>query len=154
MIGVMNKAFVRDSDDTDVHCPLCGAAGESVPESALAGYLSADVRQRLGSTVYFCETPTCEAVYFDVVEDYAKVIELLRPCYPKDPDAPICACFGLTRDDIEQDLEEGAPRRVREIVAKAKTDAAACSHKAASGRSCVGEVQKYYLRRWSKSQGR
>jgi hypothetical protein len=149
----MNKAFVRDPDDTDIRCPLCGAAGQSVPESALAIYLPAEVRQRLGSTVYFCETPTCDAVYFDVVEDFAKVDELLRPCYPKDPAAPLCACFGLTADDIEQDLAEGTPRRVREIVAMAKTPAAQCSHQAASGRSCVGEVQKYYLRRWSKSSG-
>jgi hypothetical protein len=149
----MNKAFVRDPDDTGVHCPLCGAAGESVPESALAAYLSPDVRQRLGSAVFFCETPTCEAVYFDIVEDYANVSELLHACYPKDPDAPLCACFGVTREDIEEDLAEGTPRRVREVVAKAKTDAAHCHEKAASGRSCVGEVQKYYLRRWGKSQG-
>jgi hypothetical protein len=148
----MNKAFVRDPDGTDILCPLCGAAGQSVPETALAAYIAAEVRQRLGNTVYFCETPTCEAVYFDVVEDYAKVSELLQPCYPKDPDAPICACFGLTSDDIEQDLAEGAPRRVREIVARSKTSAAQCGQKAASGRSCVAEVQKYYLRRWSKQQ--
>jgi len=124
-----------------------------VPESALAGYLASEVRQRLGSNVYFCETPTCEAAYFDVVEDFAKVSELLQPCYPKDPDAPLCACFGLTSADIDLDLAEGTPRRVREVVAKSKTDAAQCSRRAASGHSCVGEVQKYYLRRWSKSQG-
>ena len=146
----MNKAFLRDSDDTEIRCPLCGAAGQSVPEAALAVYLPAEARSRLGSTVYFCDTPTCDAVYFDAVEDYAKASELLQPAWPKDPDAPLCACFGLTRDDIEQDLAEGTPRRVREIVAKAKTDAAQCSRKAASGRSCVAEVQKYYLRRWNK----
>lgn len=142
----MNKAFVRDPDETDIRCPLCEAAGESVPESALAAYLPAEVRQRLGSAVYFCPTPTCEAVYFDVVEDYVKIGELLQPCYPKDPDAPLCACFGLTRDDIDLDLAEGTPRRVREVVAKAQSDAARCPEKAASGRSCVAEVQKYYLR--------
>jgi len=148
----MNKAFVRDSDDTEIRCPLCGAAGQSVPETALSVYLTPEARQRLGSTAYFCETPTCEAVYFDAVEDFAKVEELRQPAWPKDPAAPLCACFGLTRDDIEQDLAEGFPRRVRELVAKAKTDAAQCSQKAVNGRSCVPEVQKYYLRRWSKAQ--
>lgn len=149
----MNKAFVRDSDNDEIRCPLCGAAGRSVPESALVAYLPDHVRQRLGQAVYFCDTPICEAVYFDAVEDYARVSELLQPCYPKDPDAPLCTCFGLTRDDIEQDLAEGTPSRVREIVAKAKTDEAQCSLKAASGRPCVGEVQKYYLRRWNKLSG-
>jgi hypothetical protein len=148
----MNKAFVRDSDDTEIRCPLCGAAGQAVPETALARYLSPEARQKLGSTVYFCETPTCEAVYFDTVEDYATEAEMLRTCWPKDPTAPLCACFRLTRDDIEADLAEGSPRRVREIVAKAKGPEAQCSVMAASGRSCVGEVQKYYLRRWSQQQ--
>ena len=146
----MNKAFVRDSDDTEIRCPLCGAAGVSVPEAALARYVDPEIRQRLGNTVYFCDTPTCEAVYFDAVEDFIKAGELLQLVYPKDPDAPMCACFGLTRDDIEQDLAEGQPRRVREVVEKSKTDAAQCGHFAASGRTCVGEVQKYYLRRLNK----
>src|SRR4029078_2476739 len=110
-------------------------------------YLSSDVRQRLGNSGCFSETPTCEAGYFDVVEDFAPTSELLKPCYPKDPDAPLCACFGLTSDDIEQDLAEGTPRRVREVVAKAKTDAANCGTLSASGQSCVAAVQKYYMRR-------
>jgi hypothetical protein len=142
----MNKAFVRENDDTDLHCPLCGAVGQRVPESALATFVPADQRYRLGSSVYFCETPTCEAVYFDAVEDFIKEDELLRPVFPKDPDAPICACFGLTRADVNADLAEGTPRRVREIVAKSKTDAAQCATLAASGKCCVPEAQKAYVR--------
>lgn len=148
----MNKAFVRESDDTEIRCPLCGAAGERVPETALTTYLSPEVRQRLGSTVYFCDTPTCEAVYFDAVEDFAAVSELRSPAYPKDPDAPMCACFGLSRDDIEQDLAEGQPRRVRAVVAQANSDAARCSEKSPRGRSCVPVVQKYYLRQWNRAR--
>ena len=143
----MNKAFVREADSTEIYCPLCGAVGEIVPESAVANYVSAELRQRLGAMVYFCETPTCEAVYFDAVEDHIATRELLRPVYPKDPAAPLCACFGFTRDEIEQDIAAGSPQRIRALVAKSKTTAAHCGDAAANGRSCLAAVQKYYFRR-------
>ena len=143
----MNKAFVRETDDSDPRCPLCGATGASVPETAIANYVPSELRHRLGAMVYFCETPTCAAVYYDAVEDHLSASDLACTVYPKDSSAPLCACFGLTAEDIEQDLSEGSPRRVREIVAKSKTTAAQCAVAAASGRCCVPAVQKYYLRR-------
>lgn len=149
----MNKAFTREPDDTDLHCPLCGSVGGKVPESALTQYIRPEERYRLGSVVFFCETPTCEAIYFDAVEDFLSENELLQPVYPKDPSAPICACFGMTRSDIDDDLTEGTPRRVRELLAKSKTAEAACSQLAASGRCCVPEVQKYYIRNLNRERG-
>ena len=41
--------------------------------------------------------------------------DLNKPVYPKNPDAPICACFGLTRQDIEQDVSEGVVTREDEV---------------------------------------
>jgi hypothetical protein len=146
----MNKAFVREPDDTAPLCPLCGAQGESVPETALARYVPADQRHRLGGMVYFCETPTCEAVYYDAVEDYVPASQLTQAVYPKDPAAPMCACFGLTSQAIDQDLAEGSPRRIREILAQAQTPAAHCSEAAANGRCCIPALQKYYLRRFQQ----
>ena len=43
--------------------------------------------------------------YFDAFERAILSADLTKPVYPKDPDAPICACFGLTRRDIEQDVQ-------------------------------------------------
>ena len=68
----------------------------------------------------------------------------LRPVYPKDADAPICACFGLTRQDIERDVQEGVVTRVKAILAKANS-AEARTRMAANGCSCVPYVQKYYM---------
>jgi NAD(P)H-nitrite reductase large subunit len=85
--------------------------------------------------------------YFDSFERVVPASELLRPAYPKDSEAPICACFGLTRDDIEDDLNEGGVRRVRELLEKARTSEAHCQVTAASGQCCVGEVQRYFMRR-------
>ena len=46
--------------------------------------------------------------------------DLRHPVYPKDPQAPICACFGLTAEDVEADIREGGVTRVRALIEKAK----------------------------------
>jgi hypothetical protein len=84
-------------------------------------------------------------VYFDSFEHVLLTTELSRPVYPKDPTAPICACFGLTAEDIERDVEEGVTTRVKAAVARAKSPEARCCQRAANGRSCVAYVQKYYM---------
>ena len=71
--------------------------------------------------------------------------DLNRPVYPKDPDAPICACFGLTRHDIEADVREGVVIRVKAIIEKAKSSEARCYQMAANSQPCVAYVQKYYM---------
>jgi hypothetical protein len=84
--------------------------------------------------------------YFDALERAVLVGDLVRPVYPKDPTAPICACFGLTREDIQQDVKEGVVTRAKAVLEKAKSPAARCKQLAANGRPCVSYVQKYYLK--------
>ena len=72
--------------------------------------------------------------------------ELKAPVYPCDPNTPICACFGLTYDDVEADVREGTPRRIRELLAKSKSPAASCYTLAPDGRPCIGTIQELYLR--------
>ena len=95
---------------------------------------------------WFCPFPKCEATYFNQYNVVVSVDELVRPVYPKDPDAPICACFGLCYDDVAADVAEGLPTRVRDLLAKTKTSAAKCATLAADGRCCDGAVQELYLR--------
>ncbi len=142
----MNKAFVRESDSTDVLCPKCGAAGVEVFEPAIASHISAERRRQLAATVFFCETPPCPVAYFDAMEASVSVADLVRPVSPKDPGAPLCACFGLTREDVVADVEEGTPRRIRELLAKSKSPAAHCETASPTGRSCMTEVQRYYFK--------
>ncbi len=71
--------------------------------------------------------------------------------YPKDPQAPVCGCFGITLDQIEADARAGIVEHVRELLAKAKSDQAQCHTKAASGQPCIGEVQRAYMK--AKSSG-
>jgi hypothetical protein len=142
----MNKAFVREPDATDVLCPRCGAAGTSVPRVTIDSLVSAEGRRALAATAYFCATPRCPVAYFDALEAAVQTEQLVRPVYPKDAAAPLCPCFGLTREDVEADVAEAVPRRIRELLAKSKTSAAHCETASPTGRNCMPEVQRLYFR--------
>ena len=142
----MNKAFVREPDSSEVNCPRCGSVGEEVSRITVEAFVPPDARRQLAATAYFCPMPTCEVAYFDAFEASVPVSALTKDVYPKDPAAPLCPCFGLTRDDVEADVAEGTPRRIRELLAKSKSPAAHCETAAPTGRSCISEVQKYYFK--------
>lgn len=151
----MNKAFVREPDDSgERYCPRCKSLGVPVGPVTLAAHLPQAALERLSDAAFFCPFPQCLVAYFDAYERTVEVDQLLGPVYPKDPEAPLCACFGLTRDDIEDDLREGTVRRVRNAVEKAKTPEAQCQTRAATGRSCVAEVQRYYMKRRQELEAR
>jgi hypothetical protein len=141
----MNKAFVREPEQAVDCCPRCGAQGQVVGPEVLTEYLTDALRQVLTEPASFCPTPRCAVAYFDGLERFVLASDLSRPVYPKDPTAPLCACFGLTRQDIERDVEEGVATRTRAVLEKAKSPGAQCARMAANGRSCVAHVQKYYL---------
>jgi hypothetical protein len=147
----MNKAFVREPDTTDVLCPRCGAAGTSVVRAAFEHHVPAEARRSLAASTYFCATPTCGVAYFDAFEAVVAVEALNQAVYPKDIQAPLCCCFGLTLDDVEADIEEGTPTRIRALLAKSKTPAARCELLSPTGHSCIADVQKCYFKLRSNS---
>ena len=112
---------------------------------ALKSYLTDQQRRGLAEPVNFCPAAKCGVAYFDGLERVVLAADLARPVYPKDPSAPICACFGLTRRDIQQDVLEGVVTRTKAVLEKAKSPAARCASTAANGKPCVAHVQKYYL---------
>ncbi len=141
----MNKAFVREPEQAADYCPRCGSNGAVVGVEALKAYLTDEQRRGLAEPVNFCPSPKCGVAYFDVLERVVMASELARPVYPKDPTAPICACFGLTRQDIEQDVAEGVVTRTKTVLEKAKSSQARCAQMAANGQPCIAYVQKYYM---------
>jgi hypothetical protein len=141
----MNKAFIREPDQTADYCPRCGAKGEPVGRETVRHYLPEGKTPTVADPANFCPSPQCNVAYFDSFERVVLTSELSRPVYPKDPDAPICACFGLTRQDIEVDVREGVVTRVKAIIEKAKSSEARCAQLAANGQPCIAYVQKYYM---------
>ena len=141
----MNKAFVREPDPTTQRCPRCGSLGEPVGLATLESFLSTDTRNQLSESANFCPFANCDVAYFDMFERFILTGKLKHPVYPKDPDAPICGCFGFTRNEIEQDVRHGDVTRTKALLAKAKSSAARCSVMAASGHSCVAAIQQFYM---------
>ncbi len=141
----MNKAFVREPDNTATYCPRCESQGEQVGAGVLPHYLTDEQRSRLTEPAHFCPSPKCPVAYFDGFEGYVLATDLSRPVYPKDSTAPVCACFGVTCRDIEQDVAEDVVTRTRAAVEQAQSPSARCAEMAGNGRSCVAYLQKYYM---------
>ena len=146
----MNKAFVREPDQTADCCPRCGSQGQPVPAETLASWLTDEQRRKLANPASFCPVPQCPVVYFDSFEHTVVAADLPRPVYPKDPTAPLCACFGLTAEDIDREVQAGVKTRVREVLEKSQAPGARCRQLAANGRSCAAFVQKYFLQCWQR----
>lgn len=149
----MNKAFIKEPDSTEANCPRCQSVGVPVGPVTLGSQLDEVTLKGIAEHAFFCPSATCDVAYFDAFERVVLCGSLRKPAYPKDPTAPLCACFGLTCDDVERDLDEGTPTRVRALLAKAKSPEARCQSQSASGQPCVAEVQRYYMRRNSQRNG-
>lgn len=141
----MNKAFVREPDQGSERCPRCASFGQPVSRDTVLAHLPPDQVPNLAVTANFCPQAQCEVAYFDMFERVVLASELRQPVFPKDLDAPICACFQFTAADIDQDIAEGVVTRTKALLAKAKSDAAQCERLAANGRPCIAEVQRYYM---------
>ena len=142
----MNKAFVREPDPGEERCPHCGTPGEPVGEETLAAQLPGDKLADIAKQANFCASPSCPVVYFDVFERVVLASDLPEPVYPKDLQAPICPCFGVSCQEIDQDVAEGTVTRTRAAVARAKSAEAECLTRSPRGRSCVADLQRYYMR--------
>ncbi len=95
---------------------------------------------------WFCNFPRCDVAYFNEFEGVVLVDELKTPIYPKELDAPICPCFGFTYDDVEADVQDAQPSRIRELLAKSKSSEARCATLAPDGRCCMSTVQELYMK--------
>jgi len=150
----MNKAFVREPELAEYRCPKCGSLGSPVGRETLEAHLVPEALPRLAPSGFFCAERNCEIAYFDQFARSVQCDVLRRPVYPKDLEAPICGCFGFTREEIEQDIQEGVATRCRELVAKAKSPEARCGVMAADGRCCVSEVKRYFMKFRDASQAK
>jgi Zinc binding domain len=143
----LNKAFVREPDDDGrAYCPRCGSLGVPVESGPLDTHIRPESRTKLRDAAWFCNYPRCEVAYFNQFDAVVLTSELNAPVYPKDAAAPMCACFGLTYDDVVADVDDGTPTRIRELLAKSKSADARCHTLAPDGRSCLGAVQEQYMK--------
>jgi hypothetical protein len=149
----MNKAFVREPDDDGrAFCPRCGTLGVPVQSGALDTHIRPESRAKMVDSAWFCGFHRCDVAYFNLFGGIVVMDELKAPVYPYDINAPICACFGLTYDDVIADVDAPTPVRIREVVARTRAGEAQCHNLAADGRSCIGALQELYMRLRSQSK--
>lgn len=143
----MNKAFVREPEfDGKAYCPKCGSLGIAVGAATLDHHIQTPHRSELADSAWFCPFPRCSVAYFDLFELTVSVQQLNGPVYPKHDDQPLCACFGFTHADLEADIDEGTPTRIRALLERSKSPDARCSMLAADGQCCMPVIQKLYMR--------
>lgn len=143
----MNKAFVREPDfDGQAYCPRCGTLGVPVHEGPLDTYIPTDLRSKMHGAAWFCNYAHCDIAYFNLFESVIEVDQLTLPIYPYDLDAPICACFHFTYEDVEADVREGPPTRIRQLLAKSESPDAHCETLSPDGRCCLPKVQKLFMK--------
>jgi hypothetical protein len=143
----MNKAFVREPEfDGRAYCPRCSAVGVPVGTGPLDRHIRPASRSKLRDAAWYCSYPRCDVAYFNLFESVVTLDELTAPVYPYDLDAPLCACFGLTYDDVEADVREGVPTRIRQLLNKSQSPEANCHMLAVDGQCCMREVQKLYMK--------
>jgi hypothetical protein len=143
----MNKAFVKEPEpDGRAFCPRCGNLGLPVESGPLDTHIRPEFRATMHDAAWFCNFPRCDVAYFNLFDAIVTVDELKGPVYPHDPDAPICACFGLNYDDVLADVRDDTPTRIRALLTKTKTTDARCHTLAADGRSCMAAIQELYMK--------
>jgi CopZ-like zinc binding protein len=148
----MNKAFVREPDDDGrAYCPRCRTLGIPVEAAPLDKHIRPESRRKMQDVAWFCRFPRCNVAYFNLFDGVVLIDELNARVYPKDANAPICACFGFTYDEVVADVDNGTPTRIRELLAKSKSPEAHCQTLAADGRCCMAAIQELYMKLRSQS---
>lgn len=126
-------------------CPSCRRPGRGVDEITLRALLKPAALERRGGTEHrFCTTPECPIVYFGSEETFGRE-DLSVPVLQKQAEGPcpVCYCFGITRDDIRNEIaatgRTTAPERIRRLV---EADRCACELRNPQGSCCLGNVSK------------
>jgi hypothetical protein len=145
----MSRAFVKEAETTGPVCPSppgCGGEGVPVSQATLQSRLHPQAAARFAGETFFCPDPLCEVAYFDAGGERALRSEMLSPGYPKSPGAPLCACFGVTSEAIEDFGRRGDKAAMRVFLERTASPEARCERQAADGRSCATEARRVFLR--------
>lgn len=142
---------VKVSGNTSI-CKECGNKGIPVEKITLNSFVQEPALETMESPdgFYFCETPTCEIVYFNNEQQvylHKEEVKVRVGIKETENPVPICYCFGWTQEMIfEQIKQRGYSTAVQEISAKVKAGECACDIKNPSGRCCLGNIYKLVRR--------
>jgi hypothetical protein len=140
----MSRAFMKDPEPGEPRCPGCGGLGDPVAAPTLEAHLSPAVRTPLGGSAFYCAAPSCRTGYFNAWGAAAPADQLSGTAWPKDPEGPICPCFGLKAADVLADARDGRKDRMKDLVDRSRGPEARCVTSAPDGVCCVPKVLRLF----------
>ena len=135
---------MKEPEPGEPRCPGCAGLGEPVGLPTLEAHLAADARAPLGATAFYCPDPACPTAYFNGWGTSVPREKLTSTAYPKDPEAPVCSCFGLTAAEVVADARDGRKERVKSLLERSKGPEARCLEKSPDGRCCMPLVSRLF----------
>ena len=135
---------MKEADAADPRCPGCAGPGEEVGRPTLEAQVDVDTLRRLSGPAWFCPDPTCAVGYFGGWGAPVPSAALRSPAYPKNPEAPLCACFGMSAAEVEAEARAGRKERVRALLERARGPEARCAEKRPDGRCCAPIVSRLF----------
>ena len=129
-------------------CSACGRRARKVGRLTVEHLLRPGLVRRIGETqYYFCGTAACPVVYFPYdagAASFQKPDLSVRVGLKETEDpVPICYCFGITRKEIWDEIDEtGASTITNRIKAEVQDGNCACELKNPSGQCCLGNVTR------------
>ena len=152
----MSRAFIKEPETTGPGCPSppgCGGTGVPVSRATLQARLRPAAAERFLDAGYFCPDPACAVAYFDARRERALRDEMIDPAWPKNAGAPLCACFGVTREALEDLGRRGDKAAMRAFLERTGSPEAHCEIRAADGRSCATEARRVFIRELQRAAG-
>lgn len=128
-------------------CPVSGRRSKQV-ELLTVRSLVRHLRLAMPSTAYyFCDDLACDVVYFGANPGaplFRRADLWVRVGLKEKSDPiPICYCFGFTRQDIWDEIQQKGKSVIAEqIKAEVQAGRCACEVKNPSGKCCLGNVTK------------
>ncbi len=128
-------------------CPVTGRRSKQVDLLTVRSLVRQLPLGMPPAAYYFCDDPACDVVYFpsNPQAPLFRRAELWVRVGVKEKDDPIpvCYCFGVTRQDIVDEIRAAGRSAVAErITAEVKAGNCACEVKNPSGRCCLGQIAK------------
>lgn len=135
---------MKDPEPGEPRCPGCGGLGDPVGPTTLDAHLPAAARAPLGGSAFYCAAPSCRNAYFNAWGAVASSDQVTGTAWPKDPEAPICPCFGVMSGDVLSDARDGRKDRVKALVERAKGPDARCVQRSPDGACCITRVLRLF----------
>jgi len=128
-------------------CAACHSKAKKVERLTVEHLIKDERLEEVRETqYYFCETPSCEVVYFsNETGQYLRKGDVRVRVGIKETEdpIPICYCFDFTEKMVrDQLLETGTTIIPDAITQEIRAGRCACEVKNPSGRCCLGEVKR------------